>query len=105
MIRTSADSKDCKDSAPLERPKNFVNVKSKRKRFLFKKAIELAQMCSLDVFIAIRDQEQEKMSTYCSGSLDCGRPLFTVERAMQSLKEFETLTRKVVKVFTDDDYG
>ena len=31
----------------IEKAKNVINVKSKRKRFLFKKAIELSQTCDL----------------------------------------------------------
>lgn len=99
MIKETVDN-----SAVFERPKNFINVKSKRQRFIFKKAIELSQMCDLEVFIMIRDQAQEKLTTYCSGSPSKGN-VFTIERAVRSLKEFDSLVGKSVKVFTDDDYS
>ena len=40
----------------IEGHKNLINVKSKRKRYLFKKAIELSQMCELQVVVIVRDQ-------------------------------------------------
>ena len=39
-----------------------INLKSKRLRNLIKKAIELSQMCDLDISIVIRDQEMKRVT-------------------------------------------
>ncbi len=38
-----------------------INLKRKRKRNLIKKAIEISQMCDLDISIIIKDRELDKM--------------------------------------------
>ena len=44
-----------------------VNIKSKRKRTLLRKAIEVSRLCSLDILIIIRDNETRKIYEYNSG--------------------------------------
>ena len=43
-----------------------INIKSKRKKNLFKKAIELRRLCDLDMLIVIRDKEYNKIQVYNS---------------------------------------
>ena len=38
-----------------------TNLKNKRKRTIFKKAIELSQMCDMDILILVRDRELDKI--------------------------------------------
>ena len=45
-----------------------INLKSKRKRTLLKKIIEMSQMCKLDMFLVIHDEEMNKVIEYNSGS-------------------------------------
>ena len=47
-----------------------INIKSKRKRTLLRKAIEVSQLCSLDILIIIRDKETNKIIEYGSGKND-----------------------------------
>ena len=44
-----------------------TNLKSKRKRNIVKKAIELSHMCNMDILILIRDREMDKLFQYSSG--------------------------------------
>lgn len=78
-----------------------INLKSKRLRNLIKKAIELSQMCDIDISLVMMDREMNKVTQYCSGSQEDG--LFTAEdaqRAIERQKEIE----KAIKVYTDSDY-
>ena len=59
-----------------------VNIKSKRKRTLLRKAIEVSQLCSLDILIIIRDNETRKIYEYNSGKED--HKLFTLQKAVQA---------------------
>lgn len=45
-----------------------INLKSKRKRTLLKKIIEMSQMCKLDMLLVIHDAEMNKVIEYNSGS-------------------------------------
>ena len=65
----------------IEKDKNRINVKSKRKRFLFKKAIELSQMCDLKIVIVVQDQIVDRITTYCSGKLESG--IFSTNDALE----------------------
>ena len=66
-----------------------INLKSKRKRTLIRKAIEVSEMCDLDVLIIIRDWEMNKVMQYNS-SLANGDPAqesFTIQQATRALNE------------------
>ena len=39
-----------------------INLKSKRLRNLIKKAIELSQMCDIDISLVLRDREMNKVT-------------------------------------------
>ena len=51
-----------KDSFPtfISDYKHRISTLSKRKRSLFKKAIELSVMCDLDIFMVIFDKRKQK---------------------------------------------
>ena len=59
-----------------------VNIKSKRKRTLLRKAIEVSRLCSLDILIIIRDNETRKIYEYNSGKEDS--KLFTLQKAVEA---------------------
>ena len=74
-------SKFTVDKTGISNPRdhrNNINVKSKRKRYLFKKAIELSQMKELRIFIMVRDLHCDRITTYCSGKEE-DKNLFTFE--------------------------
>ena len=86
----------------IQRDKNRINVKSKRKRFLFKKAIELSQMCDLRILIVVHDSLLDRVTTYSSGSKNKAN-VFSPKEALQLVLDRE-MNKKPVKKFTDDDY-
>ena len=43
-----------------------INYKSKRTRTLIRKAIEVSQMCDLDVLLVLHDREFDKITQYNS---------------------------------------
>lgn len=49
-----------------EVPKKRINAKSKRRKNIMKKAIELRRMCGVEVLIIIKDKEYRKVSIYNS---------------------------------------
>jgi len=57
-----------------------LNLKSKRKKTLVKKAIEMSQMCQVDILLVISDGEMNKLIEYNSGTKDSG--LFTLDKAI-----------------------
>ena len=81
--------------------KNMINIKSKRKRYLFRKGIELSQMCKVQVLILVRDTDQDRITMYCSGKKEDG--VYSPEEAFAHIRGNDG-SKKSVKVFTDDDY-
>lgn len=71
----------------LKEHRALINAKSKRRRNLIKKAMELSIKCEVDVFLIIRDQVQKKVTTYESDSVDGTR--FTADHALSFFKELE----------------
>ena len=61
-----AESYDYSAKLPkyVEQRGRRINMKSKRKRNLLKKAIELKRMCGLDMLIVIKDHEFNKVHIY-----------------------------------------
>ena len=68
----------------IENKAQRINIKSKRKRTLLRKAIEVSQLCDLDILILIRDRETNKITEYNSGKYDQPKPLFTLRDAVES---------------------
>ena len=56
-----------------------TNLKSKRKRTLIRKAIEVSQLCDLDIMILIQDRDTRKIIEYNSGGID--KQIFTFDDA------------------------
>ena len=78
-----------------------INLKSKRLRNLIKKAIELSQMCDLDISLVMRDREMNKVTQYCSGFPE--DELFTAEDAVKAIEKMKKI-EKAIKLYTDNDY-
>ena len=72
-----------------------INIKSKRKRTLLRKAIEVSRLCNLQILIVIRDTESNKIIEYNSGKSN--QDHFSLERASQ-IKQSYSLSH----VFYDD---
>lgn len=70
-------------------------------RNLIKKAIELSQMCDLDISMVIRDKEMEKFTLYNSGTNQTG--FFTHEMATVELQRLAQL-QKGIKTYSDEHY-
>lgn len=61
-------------------------------------------MCDVKIYLMVRDPAQDKITSYCSGTHEMGN-LFTMDRAIQALRDFEKATKKSLKIFTDNDYS
>ena len=63
-----------------------INLKSKRKRTLLRKAIEISQLsCELDIFILIRDNQSKKIYQYNSGGIN--KEPFDISKAVAALMQ------------------
>ena len=54
----------------IEEKHRRINIKCKRRRNFFKKAIELKAMCGLEMLVVIKDNEFAKASVYNTMDLD-----------------------------------
>ena len=79
-----------------------LNLKSKRKRNLIKKAIELSQMLEMDMLVLFKDRDTGKITQYMSGGT--GRDAFTIDRAMAEIEAWKA-KKRVIKMYNDDDYS
>ena len=82
-----------KVKTPSQTLRNQINIKSKRKRHIFKKAIELSQICHQQILIVVRDPILDTMTTFGSGSKMKGE-MYTLEEAMLGLKDFREMSNK-----------
>lgn len=71
-------------------------------RNLIKKAIELSQMCDLDISLVVRDREMQKFIQYQSTSAELGT--FTPAKALSDLNELAILNKNL-KIYGNDDYA
>ena len=71
-----------RETKTIEDKQQRINIKSKRKRTLLRKAIEVSQKCSLDILIVIRDNETNKVYEYNSGNIETD--LFTLLEATRT---------------------
>ena len=69
-----------------------INLKSKRKKTLIKKAIEISQMCQVDILLVMQDREMNKVIEYNSGTKQDG--LFTMDSALQAFNDVTEKTKK-----------
>ena len=89
----------------IDKHKSMINVKSKRMRYLFKKAIELSKMCEMQVLIVVKDDQQDRVTMYRSGKKDSlDGKAYSAEEALSQIQE-RRKQKKNIKVFTDDDYA
>lgn len=77
------------------------NLKSKRKRNLVKKAIELKKILDMDILMVMRDNDTGKYYQYASGNSDMGH--FTWEESLRDIRALE-IKDLSVKFYDDDDY-
>ena len=78
-----------------------INLMSKRKKTLLKKAMEMSQMFSLDVLLIIQDDHMNKIIQYSSEQTQ--HQLFTIEKAMTAYKQAQAGYKKHILV-TDELY-
>lgn len=78
-----------------------MNLKSKRKRNLIKKAIELSSILDMEMCLIFKDLDTGKITQYTSG--DKTREHFTIEKALEEIQEFKT-KRRTIKTYDNDDY-
>ena len=69
-----------------------INLKSKRKKTLIKKAIEISQLCQVEILLVIADKEMNKMIEYNSGTKKQG--LFTIDKAFKGFNEVKKGKKK-----------
>lgn len=79
-----------------------INLKSKRKRTLLKKIIEMSQLCKLDMLLVIHDAEMNKVIEYNSGSQHLGT-LFDLEKASEMV-HLARGKKMIHKLLNDDIY-
>ena len=102
MNKSKANQNKSEPPQRIEDKERRVNLKCKRKRNLFKKAIELSTMCEMDVLIVLRDRDTGRFQQYSSGSKLTGQ--FTVEKVQSDIVAHKAVGRKV-KILDDSDYG
>lgn len=56
--------KGCKNLDVIQDHAKLTNVKSKRRRNLVKKAIELSNMCNVETIVVVRDQKNKRITLY-----------------------------------------
>ena len=78
-----------KQKNKLQNHRQLINAKSKRKRNLVKKAIELSQMCEVEVLLLVKDNSYNRVTIYESGATQADR--FTVDKAFQHIKNIENM--------------
>ena len=69
-----------------------INIKSKRRKNMFKKAMELRSMCGLDVLIIVKDPDYNKVQMYNS-SPEGSFPEVQVKKSLFFLSEIQLFIR------------
>ena len=68
MLRNK--NKQAKKKDLIQDKAKRINLKSKRTRTLIRKAIELSQMCDMDIHIVLKDREFNKVVEYGSSGVN-----------------------------------
>ena len=98
MLRGFQNLETIKNQAKL------TNVKSKRRRNLVKKAIELSNLCDLETILLIRDKKNRRVTLYESDPQG-----FSLDQAQEQLEEIkfhvskEAMRWTIIK-YTNDNY-
>ena len=92
------DKLSVKLQAAISDKQQRANAKSKRKRTLIRKAIEISKMCSLDILLIIKDEENKKIYQYNSGKSLA--ELFTHAKVAEAMKTGEYTSI----MYTDSSY-
>ena len=82
---------------PIEDPSRKKVTTSKRKKCIFKKAIELSVLCNLDVFMVVFDREKQSISQLTSD------PDFD-DRVVAHMLERHNREQFRRKTFTNENY-
>lgn len=83
----------------IEHRARRINVKSKRRRNLIKKAIELRNLCGLEVLILMKDSEFNKLTVYNSSTEN-----FSMEMALHLMPHDGSEQPLKLQCFSDKDY-
>ena len=78
-----------------------INIKSKRRKNLFKKAMELKSMCGLEVLIILKDPDYNKVQIYNSSS----EGSFPDLKVLQVLMHYGKGKGQKIRYLTDEDYN
>ena len=89
---------------PIKDLAKLTNVKSKRRRNLVKKAIELSNICDLDTILVVRDKKNRRVTVYESSPDE-----FSVDEAQQLLEDIKfQVSKKAMKwtiiQYTNENY-
>ena len=107
MPKCSAASDNQAPKYELIKDKNKrINLKSKRTRTLFRKAIEVSRMCNLDIFIMINDRDSSRVLEYNSIH-PVTQHLFGIDDAFKLATNYInaiTNQTRFYKWYTDADY-
>lgn len=76
--------KGCKNLKQIENQSKLTNVKSKRRRNLVKKAIELSNLCDVETVLVVRDKKTKRITLYESSADE-----FTLEDAKKLLDDIK----------------
>lgn len=76
--------KGCKNLELIKDQSKLTNVKSKRRRNLVKKAIELSNLCDVETILVVRDSKNKRITLYESSP---GK--FSIDDAKQLLDDIK----------------
>ena len=84
--------------------KLMINAKSKRRRNLVKKCIELSQMCNVETLLVVRDCNTKRVTVYESGP---EQARFTLQDAYDHVRNMlnNELSGWSSIRYTDENYG
>lgn len=98
--------KGCKNLKLIKDQSKLTNVKSKRRRNLVKKAIELSNMCDVETILVVRDKKNKRVTLYESTpkefSLDDAKKLLDMIKLNQEVEDTGLKWTKIS--YTNENY-